>query len=57
MPAKINTICSSTGQTKGTYVKSHCYKATESKPAKPRFVVPIAEDEPLVRHIEGIVNQ
>jgi CheY-like chemotaxis protein len=33
----------------GTYVKSYRYKAMEAKPAKPRHVVLIVEDEPLVR--------
>ena len=41
--------CYSTGQPKGTYVKSYSYKTMRAKPAKPRRVVLIVEDEPLVR--------
>ncbi len=33
----------------GTSVKSYCYNAMQAKPAKPRCVVLIVEDEPLVR--------
>ncbi len=33
----------------GTSVKSYCYKAMQAKLAKPRCVVLIVEDEPLVR--------
>jgi len=33
----------------GTYVKSNCYKTMKAKPTKPRDIVLIVEDEPLVR--------
>ncbi|MGH6935913.1 MAG: response regulator [Methylocella sp.] len=49
MTARLKWFVKHPDNSKGTYVKSYCYKTMEAKTAKTRHVVLIVEDEPLVR--------